>query len=95
MQANLKGISLFQVFWDVSPWKQRTATQDEAALAICQPLIRCFYAALLFFACSNFNTSIERYDAWSLDPLWPLFWMHALPTHRPGIHFVLFFVFGS
>jgi predicted DCC family thiol-disulfide oxidoreductase YuxK len=40
-----------------------------------KPVIRAFYGALFFFACWNFDTSIERFDAMSLDPLWPLAWI--------------------
>jgi predicted DCC family thiol-disulfide oxidoreductase YuxK len=59
-----------------------------------KPLIRAFYGALFFFACWNFDTSIERFDSMSLDPLWPLSWMGLTGAHAGIRMVVLLFVAG-
>lgn len=70
-------------------------TLSQATWTRAQPLVRAFYCALVFFACWNFDTSVERFDHVGLDPLWPLFWIKgvSLPI---GIRAVLvLFVIGS
>jgi predicted DCC family thiol-disulfide oxidoreductase YuxK len=82
-------------FWSATRQPGRTLFSDpHSEWQRCQPLVRGFYAILLYFGCSNFYTSVERYNSLTLDPLWPLAWIHFVPT-LPGIHFVLLlFVFG-
>lgn len=84
-----------KAFWECTEQPGRQVFTDiEGSWARCQPLIRAFYAALLYFGCANFYTSVERYATLALDPLWPLFWIRWVPT-MAGIHAVLLlFVFG-
>ncbi len=82
-------------FWEWTEQPGRKVFTDvQASWSRCQPWIRAFYAALLYFGCANFFTSVERYASLALDPLWPLFWIRWVPT-QTGIHAVLLlFVFG-
>jgi|GEM_PF-76433 len=82
-------------FWDLTAQPGRMVFADlDRSWPRFWPLIHCFYASLLYFGCANFYTSVERYAALTLDPLWPLLWIQWIPT-LTGIHIVLLlFVFG-